>query len=55
MKIPEGYGQLTKTNRFVYKKYTKKANDLQKAEMRTILKKQIENLKLLYELMINDS
>jgi hypothetical protein len=42
--------KLTRTNRIVLKKYLK-ANDLQKTQMRKVLKEQKDNLDLLYELM----
>jgi len=47
--------KLTRTNKIVFKKYCKNANDLQKAQMRTTLKQQIENLSILYSYMIQES
>jgi len=43
--------ELTRTNKYVYKKY-KKANDLQKAKMRETLKEQLDNLEMLYNKML---
>jgi len=51
MKIPDGFSKLTRTNKFVLKKYLKKANDEQKATMRKTLSEQIDNLVLLKRLM----
>jgi len=45
--------KLTRTNNYVYKKF-RKANSIQKQNMLLILKKQLDNLDMLYNMMLKE-
>jgi len=53
MKEEHSIKDLNRINRIVYKKFLKKADDIQKEKMIKTLKEQLENLKMLLEMMEN--